>query len=126
MVLWPKTMALGAVATGRAKAYEQTIPLTFILKNHININENMKCKLYKDGTEIILYQTRNFIVSHMYWLVFILLHAQSTYIPREPLCLSLRWIWDPQPPLSQASLSPPSPGTKGVYHWYINRIDEGV
>ncbi len=26
-VLWPKTMALGAVATGKAKAYEQTIPV---------------------------------------------------------------------------------------------------
>ena len=26
MVLWPNTMAFGAVATGRAKAYEHTIP----------------------------------------------------------------------------------------------------
>ena len=26
IVLWPKTMAFGAVATGRANAYEQTTP----------------------------------------------------------------------------------------------------
>jgi hypothetical protein len=36
MVLWPKTIALGAVDTGRAKAYEQTIPRNKIMHKRVS------------------------------------------------------------------------------------------
>jgi hypothetical protein len=41
MVLWPNTMALGAVATGKAKAYEQTIPRSKEYYNNLKRKDKM-------------------------------------------------------------------------------------
>ncbi len=41
------------------------------------------------------------------------LGLQSTYIPRVPQCLSSHLNWDPPPPPTQVSVSPPEPKEGG-------------